>query len=86
MISSNNNLVGGTAAGDRNIISGNAGDGIFITGGNNNQIAGNYIGTDVTGTAALANVDEGVEIAGGTGNTWVAPLPDQEMSFPATAS
>ena len=68
LITSNNNLVGGTAAADRNIISGNAGDGIFISGGNNNQIEGNYIGTDVTGTASLANADEGIEIAGGTGN------------------
>ena len=67
-ISANNNLVGGTAAADRNLISGNLSDGIFITSGNNNQIEGNYIGTDVTGTAALANADEGVEIAGGTGN------------------
>jgi hypothetical protein len=68
VISSNNNFIGGTTAADRNIISGNTSDGVFITSGNNNQIVGNYIGTDVTGTAALANVDEGVEIAWGTGN------------------
>ena len=68
LIASNNNLVGGTIATDQNIIPGNARDGIFISSGNNNQIEGNYIGTDVTGTTALANADEGVEIAWGTGN------------------
>ena len=68
LISSNNNLVGGTTAADRNIISGNAGDGIFVSGANN-QIEDNYIGSNVTGTAALANGASGIEISGGTGNT-----------------
>ena len=64
-----NNIVGGTAAADRNVISGNAGNGIFISSGNNNLIEGNYIGTNVSGTVAVANADEGIEIACGTGNT-----------------
>ena len=65
-IDSNNNLVGGTTAADRNIISGNF-CGVFLLG-NDNQIEGNYIGVDVTGTAALANPREGIELYGGTGN------------------
>ena len=39
---------------ERNIISGNRGHGIFM-GGTGNIFAGNYIGTDVTGTVAIGN-------------------------------
>ncbi|MBC8402632.1 MAG: T9SS type A sorting domain-containing protein [Candidatus Marinimicrobia bacterium] len=56
---SQNNIIGGTTVASRNIISGNAWTGIDIsasTGANlNNQIIGNFIGTDVTGTLALGN-------------------------------
>ena len=40
---------------ERNIISGNPGAGVYISGGNGAVIAGNYIGTDVTGTIAVGN-------------------------------
>ncbi len=40
---------------ERNIISGNNFRGITINGGDDALIAGNYIGTDVTGATALAN-------------------------------
>ena len=36
-----------------NVISGNGGNGIGLYGANDNQIAMNYIGTDVTGTLDL---------------------------------
>jgi hypothetical protein len=51
------NTIGGTSAAARNIISGNASDGIFITGSTatGNLVQGNFIGTDVNGTAALGN-------------------------------
>jgi hypothetical protein len=51
------NTIGGTAAGARNIISGNRFEGIIITNtaGANNLVLGNYIGTDVNGAAALGN-------------------------------
>ena len=45
-----------------NVISGNGGNGIQITGANDNQIAMNYIGTDVTGTVDLGNDDNGILI------------------------
>lgn len=67
-----NNTIGGTTSSARNIISGNAYYGIDITGTgtNNNQIQGNYIGTNVAGTAALANGSIGVIIeAGASSNT-----------------
>jgi len=49
-----NNTIGGTAAGARNVVSGNHGDGIeFVSG---NFVQGNFIGTDATGTKAVGNL------------------------------
>lgn len=60
-----NNTVGGSTAQERNIISNNNGSGIFIgTGSSNNTITGNYIGVDVTGTVAMGNTNNGIEITG----------------------
>src|SRR5262249_53789471 len=62
------NLIGGTTPGAGNVISGNASAGVLIDrsfpggGGNGNRVEGNYIGTDVTGTAALPNTGDGVRI------------------------
>jgi hypothetical protein len=63
ILGSDNNTVGGVAPADRNVLSGNAGDGVQVTGGlgtTGNQVAGNYIGTDKTGTADLGNNEAGV--------------------------
>ncbi len=58
------NIIGGAAAGDGNVISGNGLDGIRITdpGTDNNVVDGNYIGTDATGTVAIGNGWCGVQI------------------------
>jgi FG-GAP-like repeat len=53
------NLVGGLEDGARNIISANGKYGILVAE-DRNQIQGNFIGTDVTGTAALGNGDSGI--------------------------
>jgi parallel beta-helix repeat protein len=57
-----NNLVGGFAPSDRNVISGNHKPGVVIFGWTaaQNRVAGNYIGTTASGTAALGNEGEGV--------------------------
>lgn len=58
------NVIGGDISGERNIISGNLTEGVLIEGEEaiNNVISSNYIGTDVTGLAALPNTDDGVQI------------------------
>jgi hypothetical protein len=68
--SSSGNTIGGTAAADRNLISGNGYNGIEIplyldTG---NLIEGNLIGTGITGTKALGNKISGIDMYGGTGS------------------
>jgi hypothetical protein len=70
------NVIGGTAQGTRNIISGNGGAGIQIADvfghgpASNNVVENNYIGTDVTGSNSVANYSAGVVVqSGATGNT-----------------
>jgi hypothetical protein len=59
-ISTNNNLIGGTVPGARNIISGNGEEGIFILNATANTVQGNYIGTDAGGTLRLGNGSFGI--------------------------
>jgi len=51
------NLIGGSEPEDRNVISGNLGDGVRIAGppAMRNVVAGNFIGLDASGTAPLPN-------------------------------
>ncbi len=61
-----NNIVGGTTAAARNVISGNQFQGVSLNtaGTTGNRISGNYIGTNPAGSAALANGSPGVQIFG----------------------
>jgi len=76
--SSNNNLIGGTVALARNVISGSGGNGAInlanngtgTAGSNGNLIQGNYIGTDINGTVALGNVN-GIALSGGSSNNQI---------------
>ena len=77
------NTIGGAAAGEGNVLSGNFGvgafgDGIFLIFASDNVVAGNFIGTNASGTAALGNTNGILELycsnntiggtAGGAGN------------------
>lgn len=65
-IKGSNNLIGGSGPAARNVISGNTYNGIAISrsGGPSvlNRIQGNYIGTDMAGTAAIPNGNSGIII------------------------
>ncbi len=60
--SGQSDTIGGTTAAARNVISGNGYGGIFLDGPDT-LVEGNFIGTDITGTQALPNID-GIEVYG----------------------
>ena len=73
------NVIGGTAPGAGNVISGNLGSGVRLTNSlpslpptsaDNNQILGNLIGLDVTGVSSgVGNVQSGIEIDNASATT-----------------
>ena len=71
-----NNVIGSTTAIGSvsglggNVLSGNGGNGVRLSqGAQNNTVAGNYIGTDATGTLARGNGGDGIQLAGASNNT-----------------
>ena len=67
--SGNSNIIGGSAIGYGNVISGNANDAITLkNNSDSNVIKGNLLGTDVTGTADLGNGISGVFIGSSSQN------------------
>lgn len=72
------NADGVADADERNVISGNELQGIEIwhVGTEDNVVAGNYVGTDVTGTVDLGNGTNGVNIAGGASQNLIGTNGD----------
>jgi len=72
VVNSSDNRIGGTSYADRNVISGNAGDGIVVQGLYLNvtvagtRILGNLIETAADGFTALGNASDGVAVQGAT--------------------
>ncbi|NND98773.1 MAG: DUF11 domain-containing protein, partial [Pirellulaceae bacterium] len=61
ILASTANLIGGDTVAARNVISGNLGSGVELQdNAANNQVFGNFIGTDLTGNAEIANSEYGV--------------------------
>ena len=81
--SSNDNIIGGAAAGAGNVISANGSTGITIGAigsASRNTIQGNRIGTDVTGLLNRGNGQAGLLIDGGLGTT----IRDNVVAFNST--
>ena len=76
IIGADENVVGGDAAGMRNVISGNKRDGLRIQNdvdandpARQNKVQGNYVGTAADGTTAMGNLEHGITLLGEvTGN------------------
>jgi hypothetical protein len=74
VINQNNQTIGGPSAASRNLISGNTLYGISINAADNCVIQSNYIGTDISGMAALGNASAGIYFVNGTQNTIIGGL------------
>jgi parallel beta-helix repeat protein len=72
---SSNNVIGSNPSAASgvvsNVISGNAGNGIVIDGSSGNTLVDNYVGTDPTGTLAIANGGAGIVVTGGATNNLI---------------
>ena len=73
-----NNIIGGSTAAERNIIAGNNQHGVVIVGAtaSGNKVSGNYIGTDVNGTAAIPNAISGIDLGIGVNNVLIGTNSD----------
>ncbi len=67
------NTIGGTTAGDGDVISGNNWEGVHLSGSGTagNVVAGDYIGLNAGGTTALPNSESGVGIYGGASDNTI---------------
>lgn len=65
-----NNVVGGLTPDTRNLISSNISYGLQIKGSSasSNQVQGNFIGTNVSGTGSFANSFDGIRVEGAPNN------------------
>ena len=70
------NLIGGTSAAARNVVSGNVGNGVTVSNATRVVILGNFIGTDATGTHALGNAADGVLLNTAASNTIGGTTPE----------
>ncbi len=72
MFGADSNIIGGLEPGEGNVIAASLIRGIVIVS-DYNQVAGNFIGTDFSQTAALGNQNEGVSLTYGAQNNIIGP-------------
>ncbi|MDO8616728.1 MAG: right-handed parallel beta-helix repeat-containing protein [Dehalococcoidia bacterium] len=63
------NVAGGASPADRNVVSGNGGAGLLVTGAGAVSVLGNFIGTDPAGAEAAPNGGAGIDLRGGPNST-----------------
>lgn len=70
-----NNVIGSDAEGERNVISGNERDGVFMAGSGtmSNTVSGNFIGVDGSGLNPLGNSGVGVSVNWGAVKNNIGP-------------
>jgi hypothetical protein len=70
-----NNIIGGIAEGEGNLISGNGWYGVSIEyeDSDSNQVIGNKIGTDISGTRSIPNLNSGVRVSGDAQYNQIGP-------------
>ena len=71
-------IIGGSAPGERNVISGNRGHGLIL-GGRGHRVRGNYIGVNVNG-ANLGNQFDGIIISGGQFSNAIGSIGASQVS------
>lgn len=67
--SATGNIIGGPNPADRNVISGNTGDGLLASGGQSIVVSGNFVGTSASGTTAVPNGAFGLHMDGAPHST-----------------
>ena len=82
-ITGGSNMIGGTTTGSRNVLSGNGRNGIFFHGPGavSNTVKGNTIGADASGLHALANRQNGVQIADGANGNLIGGATAAERNL-----
>jgi hypothetical protein len=83
IIDTPNSTIGGTTSSTRNVISGNAGEGLRIDGAlaTGNLVQGNYIGTNASGSAAVGNSASGIYIRRAPSNSVIGNLVSGNLGF-----
>ena len=73
-----NNRIGSSVSAARNVISGNTLEGVEISGlqASLNQVQGNYIGVDLTGSSAIGNRSYGIAIRAGASRNIIGTNSD----------
>lgn len=79
------NRIGGTAAGTRNVIAGNASTSVRIrgSGSSGNLVQGNYIGVGLDGVTPLGNGGNGVTVYDGAHHNTIGGVPTLLLDSPS---